>query len=321
MSGFGWGEAAKAVTQIGGQMIANNANRKGQKRQYNYQRNLMDLQTQHQRSLNEQGREIQMQMWNDTNVGAQMEHMEKAGLNIGMMYGGAGSGGGGTTGSQGGGSAAGGSAQAAPQMSMDIGNAIMQAEQVKLMNAQAEKLKAEAASIRGEEGTQGETQIAEGLSRIEKLKAETTNEELKQLLTQAQTTTETQRSGQVLQDAILKAEQIVKVARENRIGEDTIEAAKQEIIGRAAGIDITNDLNRERIKLTQQQDEQIENAIAQKWNEISLHDTEVNIKIAQAIIQGIGTIGGTTLQAGRLAEIMKKAKEAASKSGTWRKNE
>ena len=77
-------------------------------------------------------------------------------------------------------------------------------------------------------------------------------------------------------------------------------------------VEITNRLNEARIKLTEQQDKQLEEAIAQKWEEISLHDTEVNIKIAQTIINGIGTIGGL-LQASRLAEAMKQAKGKINK--------
>ncbi len=86
-----------------------------------------------QKKLNEQGRQIQMDIWNDTNYGAQKQHMIDAGLNPALMYG-LGGGGGSTTGSQGGGSASGGQAPAQPPM--DMSNL--------LIGAQIEKLKAEA---------------------------------------------------------------------------------------------------------------------------------------------------------------------------------
>ncbi len=78
-----------------------------EKRQVKYQKELMGMQQQNQKELNQQGHELQMKMWNDTNYGAQMEHIKGAGLNPALMYGMSG-GGGTTTGSQGGGSASGG---------------------------------------------------------------------------------------------------------------------------------------------------------------------------------------------------------------------
>jgi len=66
--------------------------------QYDRQRKLMGLQQQHQMALNEQGREIQMKMWEDTNYPAQIAQLKKAGLNPSLIY--AKGGVGGSTGSQ-----------------------------------------------------------------------------------------------------------------------------------------------------------------------------------------------------------------------------
>jgi hypothetical protein len=122
--GAGWAGAASGVLgMLGGIGQAN--------RQYHRQKKLMGFQHDYQRMLNQQGHDLQMDMWNKTNYKAQVEHMKKAGLNPGLMYGQAGQGG--TTGSQGGGSAAGGSA--AGERVMDLQNA--------LLGAQIEKLGAE----------------------------------------------------------------------------------------------------------------------------------------------------------------------------------
>ena len=64
------------------------------------QQDMMNLQYNNQRMLNEQGLKIQKEMWDYTNYENQVEHMKNAGLNVGLMYGGSG-GGGATTGSQG----------------------------------------------------------------------------------------------------------------------------------------------------------------------------------------------------------------------------
>ena len=106
------------------------------KKQFKDNKRLMEIQMQNQMKLNQQGADLQLQMWKDTSYPAQMEMMKAAGLNPGLMYG-MGGGGGTTTGSQGGGSASGSSVQP-----MDIGNAIMGAKaaaEIALLAAQKEK--------------------------------------------------------------------------------------------------------------------------------------------------------------------------------------
>ena len=124
-----------------------------------------ERQYKNQRKLNQQGSDLQMDMWNKTNYGAQLEHMKSAGLNPALMYGMSG-GGGATTGSQGGGSAS----KANAQKQMGIEGAMAQA-QVELMKAQANKANTEASNIRGEEGTQGAQVIAESIARAEGIDA------------------------------------------------------------------------------------------------------------------------------------------------------
>lgn len=118
-------------------MLQGAFNMLGAGQQHRRQKELMDIQFGNQQELNRQGHQLQMDMWNKTNYGAQIEHMKKAGLNPALMYGM--SGGGGTTaGSQGGGSAASGSAvQMHP---MDMAN-------LSLVDAQRKKLEAEAGEI------------------------------------------------------------------------------------------------------------------------------------------------------------------------------
>ena len=110
-----------------------------ERRNYRNNQKLMGLQNQYQRGLNQQGHDLQMDMWNKTNYGAQVGHMKDAGLNPALMYKGAGAGG--TTGSQGGGSASMGSSSQGKVM--DLSNA--------LVSAQIGKLKAETSNIN--EGT------------------------------------------------------------------------------------------------------------------------------------------------------------------------
>ena len=51
------------------------------------QKEIQNRQFSMQKILNQQGHDLQMDMWNKTNYGAQMRHMKDAGLNPGLMYG------------------------------------------------------------------------------------------------------------------------------------------------------------------------------------------------------------------------------------------
>lgn len=112
-------------------------------------------QIEQQRKLSEQEAEIQnkaqLEMWNKTNYGAQMEHLEKAGLNPGLIYGMSGAGGATTGGGISGGQAASAAAtKQADTASAGMGiQAGMMAAQLELIKAQTDKTRAEAAKTAG----------------------------------------------------------------------------------------------------------------------------------------------------------------------------
>jgi len=145
-------------------MFSNNTN---QKRQYGQTKNLMGLQNQYQKGLNQQGHDLQMDMWNKTNYGAQMKHMKEAGLNPALMYG-MGGGGGSTTGSQGGGSQSMGGVE--QQKNMGIEGAMAMA-QIELMKSQAKKADAEANNLGDKPGAKVAQEIAESITRQEGIDA------------------------------------------------------------------------------------------------------------------------------------------------------
>ena len=138
-----------------------------ERRNYRNNRNLMGLQNQYQRGLNQQGHDLQMDMWNKTNYGAQVEHMKNAGLNPALMYKGAGAGG--TTGSQSGGSASMGSSQAGKVM--DLSNALIGA-QINKLEASAEKDRSDA-NVNPSKIGLNEQAIAESISRVNNIDKDT----------------------------------------------------------------------------------------------------------------------------------------------------
>ena len=105
--------------------------------EYERTKNLMHIQHQMQRGLNQEGQQMQKDMWDYTNYGNQMAHMKSAGLNPALMYGMKG-GGGTTTGSQTGGSQAMGQAPKSKTMGIE---GLMAAAQLDRMKAETENIK------------------------------------------------------------------------------------------------------------------------------------------------------------------------------------
>jgi hypothetical protein len=119
------GAIGAGISMLGGLLGARNQHRR--------QRQLMGVQYQNQRLLNQHGHDLQYDMWKKTNYPAQVQMMKEAGLNPALMYGSAGQGG--TTGSQGGGSAA--SGNAASFQAMDLSNMMLAKAQAKDLEASA----------------------------------------------------------------------------------------------------------------------------------------------------------------------------------------
>lgn len=182
--------------------------------------------------------DLSMKKWNDTNYPAQVRQMEKAGLNVGLMYGSAGQGG-----------------QATSQTpSPQGGEKLSQSENVG-MGMQV--------------GLQAQRQKAE----IDLLKAQTTKTEVESTkiggidteLAGAQKRTETQRSGLVMQEAIKAAEEVVRLSRENQIGEETMQNMIKGIAYDTIGKELENQLKKKQITKTTEETRKIWHEIWQNW--------------------------------------------------------
>ena len=185
------------------------------------QKNLMNLQLKNQMKLNQQGADLSYENWLRTNYSAQRAEMEKAGLNVGMMYGGSGQGG--TLTGGGGGSAAGGQA-AAPnnQMAMLLGDL---AAGVELKKAQARNLNVDSDN---KEGVEREKTYTE----IDNLKQGIQNQKAQEALTRTQNDIAglewELRSATIDKAKELVNQQVLKVQKENYILEKQGEITKVE---------------------------------------------------------------------------------------------
>ena len=194
--------------------MGNKTERKNAERQYG-----------NQRKLNQQGHDLQMDMWNKTNYGAQLAHMKDAGLNPALMYG-MGGGGGATTGSQGGGSAS----KANAQKQMGIEGA-MAGAQAALLEAQTKNVNADTANKVSENpniNKQGENitadtnvkvqNIAESIERIKLIRknAALKNEEINKVRQEVKTLVSTEllnkAKGSLTDEQAASVKEMVEVA-------------------------------------------------------------------------------------------------------------
>ena len=125
---------------IAGQALGMMLGDQQDKRQIRQQKKLQKEQIKGNKELADYNQQLQFDMWNKTNYGAQVEHLKTAGLNPGLIYG-MGGAGGATTGSGGGGSVTSGTPtdpSNAQQANMAMG--MMMAQQ-RVLETQAEKMK------------------------------------------------------------------------------------------------------------------------------------------------------------------------------------
>lgn len=243
------------------------------RRQVRQQRRLMELEMEGQRKMAEFNQRQQMEMWHNTNYSAQMQELEKAGLNPALMYkqGGAG----GTTqaalGNVSGGTAEGQKGEAFMGIGLGL-QAQMQQAQIENLKAQTEKTKVDTAKTAGVDTEKTITETKEGGARIEKLKQETTNAKLQEAILD-------------YQKEVAEVEKNIATKTEENIIQNVINAGKK-LLGEAnsayAEGKIKNATAPEQIKQIQQATtEQALRIAAQKKN-ITLTDAQIQ-KIANDI--------------------------------------
>lgn len=264
----------------------------GAKTQFRNQRNLMDIQFKKQQQLNEQAFQYGKQMFDYTSYPHQVELMKEAGLNVGLMYDKGGHSG--TTSVPSGGGASGGNAGMPHYMGIEaITQMKLANSQVKLNEAQANKLNVDAAKTGGADTEKTYTEIAslkQGIENQEAVKKLTAIEtEIAQLQRDIQDQTkefnvrilaaQSQKIASEAWSAIIQAG--VDDATEN----EKINIVKQTL----AGMLIENELKTAQIGKTQEETKKIATDIVQKWKELEIKQWEAEVK---AMYPSIFNVGG-----------------------------
>lgn len=234
------------------------------RRQLKQQQALQDLQIAGQKQLTDYNFQKQMEMWNATSYPAQRAMMEKAGLNPALIYGMGGGGGQSnsvTPGQVTGAEAPKGGGEAIASIGMGMQLQLLQAQK-KLLESQAGAAEATA------HNQEAEANLKNG-GGIQKQ-----NEEIS--LIHKQGDTELAKQNQIAQDTKLKIEQIQQAARDNKIGNATVNDRIQIIQQEAIGSVLRNTLTKAETALKNAQTD----VERKKIQEIVQHITNMRAEIS-----------------------------------------
>lgn len=266
----------------------------GDRRQLKQQEKLQAMQIEGNKEMLEAQRQKEMQMWHDTNYGAQVEELKNAGMNPALLYG-KGGGGGTTIGGSGMGISAGASATGA-QRSQAASQAMGIGLQGAMMEAQIEVMKSQANLNNTEAEKKGGVDTKEAEARIQDITQGIENKKAQQELTQVQTTLnqmDAEIKGKTIEQQIdqigwltQKAEQEFKeVTIRNYINSETRNDKIAQIQAEAIGALLRNLNTQADTTLKGTQNTATITGLQQKWKELSLqsrnldqNDKRINIE-------------------------------------------
>lgn len=251
---------------------------------------MMKLQEEAAKRMADYNKNIQLDIWNATNYGAQKAHMEAAGLNPGLMYG-MGGGGGATTGSPGG--AMPESARANIGMGISSGS---NAAELALLDAQRKNIDADTKLKQVEANKKSGIDTEEGKARIASLTQGIQNQKALEAMNKVETLlkeTELKIQGETFEARADYIEYMArKMFREVQIADDaqyvshTTRQDRVNIVkAELATIGIMNELTKAQTgqakSQTQLNQRTISNAIQQnmrEWDKLDQNERELSIK-------------------------------------------
>jgi len=281
------GMLAPAIGSAGGGILGalGIGEKRRMKRELRYNKRLADYNKNIAKELGQFNHDLAMQMWNDTNYGAQVQHMKDAGLNIGLMYGSPGQGG--TTQSSTP-SANPGQNPNQPHIQgigMQTAVAGMKAlAEIELAKSQAKKNEAEAEKIKGVDTEESKQRIQESAQRIENLIQNAKTDREKELLQRSQRYVADREYDKLVEEINILADDrfISNNTRQERINIITNEAIQSEL---------NHALTEAQTDLTKEQEKKAWHEIRQKWVANGLQGLDIIVKAVLGRM-GIKKLGG-----------------------------
>lgn len=241
---LGMGAANSATGQILGLAFGGIQDR----RQQRQAQKLGDIQLGQNKAAADYSNKLAKEMWDYTNYENQVKHMENAGINVGLMYGGTGSGG--TT--AGAGSAGSVSGQSAGDPNAGVGMGLQMGAQLALMKAQKENIEADTRNKEAEGTGKGYENIS------------------KEIKGRIDTDTEAEQKDKIIGEAKSAA---TKGVIDERSQQDVLNKIHSDAVGTA----IENTLKQANIQLSYTKIRQIEQDIANSIKELSLKGRAITV--------------------------------------------
>jgi len=284
-----WLEVRKAVVPAiiaGGVAVGSLvAGMLGRKKQNKENKRRIEEQRAETQKLQEQNQDKQKEMWHYTNFTNQRKEMEKAGLNVGMLYGGGGAGGA-TTGTAGGAQGSmedegnynyGEDVQAGGQLAM----------QMSLMQAQKDNIEADTKDKEADTQAKTTTGTEEANLRIDTLKqglesgklqqqAVELDNKLKEIELYINENGKDASINKINYEAEKMYEELKIIITQGKVDEATADAKIELMNANVAGIYMQLALSEANVKLTEEQTKAIGETLAQGWANISVAKQNAN---------------------------------------------
>lgn len=249
-------------------------------RQYDQQARLQALQIQGQKEMTDYNMAKQFDMWNKTNIGAQVEHYKKAGMNPALMYGM--KGGGGVTTGNASGNVTGANAPAGGREIQDL---MQQNIQMRLLKAQEENIKADtelkkadATKTAGVDTTkvEGEIEIlAQGLTNLrEDYQIKRLQQTMMNIENWEKQATQEDRLDQIQTATKQAMRQLQLTTNTLDISDATIQDQIKLIQLHAIGASIQNEATQAGIKLTKEQIKKVTQEIVASKTQLAYQELE-----------------------------------------------
>ena len=243
----------------------------------------------YQGKLNKQAQRLGMKTWKQTNYGAQVEEMKKAGLSAGLMYGMSGAGGA-TTNTGSGGSAGQAHAPQAPSMDLQaINQSKLIESQINLNESQAEKNKAEAVKTSGVDTDKTKTEVSSLTQGINNMKTVNKLNQIETELKNLELGIQSEGKTYTLNRMKYESEKILGEAESalasGEIDQATRTEKKKIIKEELIAISLDNELRRQGIKKTKHEINSIAQSVLQKWEEIKIKSRGVSAQERANVIK------------------------------------